>query len=102
MPAGLNVIFCVLEDAPLGSGINFFWRCNYIKYDQVRYTQLRYTLFRYTHQILLVSARNVDLWTIPGGGYEPGEKFEETALREAKEEVGMVSIVHGCSLGCVY
>ncbi len=33
----------------------------------------------------------MDLWTIPGGGYEPGETFEETALREAEEEVGVVS-----------
>ena len=41
--------------------------------------------------MLLVTAKSLDVWTIPGGGYEPGETFEETALREANEEVGVVS-----------
>ncbi len=45
----------------------------------------------HTHcQVLLVSSnKSTNIWTIPGGGYEPGESFEETALREAKEEVSM-------------
>ncbi len=30
-PAGLNAIFLALKDAPLGSGINFLWCCNYRK-----------------------------------------------------------------------
>ncbi|MHB8632229.1 MAG: NUDIX domain-containing protein [Candidatus Limnocylindria bacterium] len=28
-------------------------------------------------------------WEIPGGGSEPGESAEETALREAREEIGV-------------
>ena len=28
------------------------------------------------------------LWTLPGGGMEPGEQADETALRETLEETG--------------
>lgn len=32
-------------------------------------------------------------WTLPGGGVNKGESFEDAAIREAKEEVG-ISISH--------
>lgn len=40
-------------------------------------------------RILLTRRRDNDLWTIPGGGMEPGETIAETALREVKEETGV-------------
>ncbi|WP_054957912.1 NUDIX domain-containing protein [Paenibacillus dakarensis] len=30
-----------------------------------------------------------DFWTLPGGGVEEGESYEEAAVREAKEEVNL-------------
>ena len=35
----------------------------------------------------MVSSRNEDGWSIPGGGLEPNEQADNTAVREALEEV---------------
>jgi len=40
-------------------------------------------------QILLQHRKDKDVWGIPGGVMEPGETFEETALRETFEETGL-------------
>ncbi len=43
-------------------------------------------------EILLV--RNLNrYWTLPGGGVEPGEGFEEAVLRELREEAGMGGVI---------
>ena len=40
---------------------------------------------------MLVSSRNhYGCWTIPGGGLEPGETADVTAVREAREEVRLL------------
>ena len=42
-------------------------------------------------QVLLVtSSRRPDSWIVPGGGVEPGEEPAVTALREVREEAGVV------------
>ena len=33
-------------------------------------------------------------WEIPGGGIEPGETAEETAIRELKEECGLEGVIN--------
>jgi 8-oxo-dGTP diphosphatase len=42
-------------------------------------------------QILLVrqTYRGQPVWTLPGGGLEPGETPAEAAVRETKEEVNL-------------
>ncbi len=41
------------------------------------------------NRLLLHRRADNGLWAIPGGMMEPGETFEETARREAREEVGL-------------
>ena len=40
-------------------------------------------------QLLLQKRSDTGEWCIPGGGMEPVETFEETAIRELREEVGI-------------
>lgn len=39
--------------------------------------------------LLIRHAGSPDQWGHPGGGHEPGETMEETALREVREETGI-------------
>ncbi|MGM0641588.1 MAG: NUDIX hydrolase [Thermotogota bacterium] len=41
------------------------------------------------NRILLQRRKDNNSWSLIGGSMEPGETFEETAIREAKEEAGI-------------
>lgn len=40
-------------------------------------------------RVLLSHRRDLDLWTLPGGGVEKGELPTDAAIRETKEETGL-------------
>lgn len=42
-------------------------------------------------QILLQHRKDNDVWGIPGGVMEPGETFQEAAIRETWEETGLTA-----------
>lgn len=44
-------------------------------------------LFRFTHKSGSLAGQ--DYWATPGGGLEPGESYEEAAVRELMEETGI-------------
>jgi len=46
------------------------------------------------HRLLVVHRPRYDDWTFPKGKLDPGESFEDAALREVEEETGV-----RCSLG---
>jgi diphosphoinositol-polyphosphate diphosphatase len=47
------------------------------------------------NEVLLVSSRNhLGCWSIPGGGIEPNESSEFSAIREAQEEVMIMPLHH--------
>lgn len=45
--------------------------------------------------ILLERRSDCGLWGLPGGGIEPGESVLEAAIREVKEETGLVVKING-------
>lgn len=45
-------------------------------------------LFRFSHHDDALAGR--EYWATPGGGLEPGESFEQAALRELYEETGII------------
>ena len=48
----------------------------------------RVLLFRYVHKQGPLAGQ--DFWSTPGGGVEDGESFEQAALRELREETGLI------------
>src|SRR3954453_21768336 len=46
-------------------------------------------------EVLLVHRPKYEDWTLPKGKLDPGETFEEAALREVEEETGMRAEVGG-------
>lgn len=48
-------------------------------------------------QVLLVSSRREpQRWIVPGGGVEPGEKADMAAIREVREEAGVLGNLGRC------
>ena len=52
-------------------------------------------------EVLLVSDADRDGWSEPAGKDEPGERLEETALRETREETGVECEITGVALAHV-
>ncbi|MBR2793486.1 MAG: NUDIX domain-containing protein [Solobacterium sp.] len=46
-------------------------------------------IFNESNELLLQKRADNGLWGVPGGSMEPGETFEECALRETEEETGL-------------
>jgi 8-oxo-dGTP diphosphatase len=43
-----------------------------------------------TEQVLMVHNKDVNTWSMPGGAVEDDETLEQAALREVKEETGLL------------
>lgn len=59
------------------------------------------TFRNHTGDLLLVRKHGTDTFMLPGGKLEPGESHEDAAVREVREEVGLVVTPDQLSLlGC--
>ena len=47
-------------------------------------------VFNEIGEVLLVLREDIRLWALPGGRRESGESFEQTAVRETREETGYI------------
>ena len=68
-----------------------------------RYSQLKAAggiVTNPSKQVLWI--RRNEKWDLPKGKVEPGEKVEETAVREVEEECAVNSIIRGDLLGITY
>jgi 8-oxo-dGTP diphosphatase len=48
-----------------------------------------------TFYVALIAVKNKSLWTLPKGLVDKGEKVEESAIREVKEETGLTGEIVG-------
>jgi 8-oxo-dGTP pyrophosphatase MutT (NUDIX family) len=64
-----------------------------LRYDEVR-DAVRVVLADASGQVLLLHMETEDVpggwWELPGGGIDPGESYQEAAVREIGEETGLV------------
>jgi 8-oxo-dGTP pyrophosphatase MutT (NUDIX family) len=57
----------------------------------------RVLLFRFVHRTGVLAGR--EYWATPGGGVEDGETFQQAAIRELREETGIVVDAVGPEVG---
>ncbi|MDD7910156.1 NUDIX domain-containing protein [Pseudovibrio exalbescens] len=53
---------------------------------------VRIAVFNQDGEILLVKHTYLKGWYLPGGGVDPGETLEQAAIRELREEAGIVPV----------
>lgn len=51
-------------------------------------------------RVLMILGRGGTAWGLPGGGREEGERYEEAAVREVREETGVDCEITDCFLVC--
>ncbi len=87
--AGFHVIYCNPE--PDSRRPNLIW-INAIGWTKLitPHVGANVAIFNDTGQVLLTRRQDNDQWCLPGGHMDLGETLDQTAMREAQEETGLV------------
>jgi 8-oxo-dGTP pyrophosphatase MutT (NUDIX family) len=86
--AGFRVIYCGLK--PDSRRPSLTW-INVIGWTKLitPHVGANVAIFNEKGQVLLTRRQDNGLWCLPGGHMDPGERLDQTAVREAEEETGL-------------
>ncbi len=88
--AGFQVLHCALEPDQRHPDLAWITAIGWTKL-VTPHVGANVAIFNDAGQVLLTRRQDNDMWCLPGGHTDIGERLDQTALREAQEETGLTT-----------